>query len=84
MHVGTQYTHYKNNIKKLGIKTHNINFNRNSFNLLKNLLALIQIFRLIIKVKPDIFHLISIKPIMFGGLLSYIAPLKSLVISVTG
>ncbi len=84
VHVGTQYTSYKNKLKKLGIVTHSINFNRNSFNLLKNLLTLKQIFKLVVKVRPDIFHLISIKPIMFGGLLSYITPVKSLVISITG
>ena len=36
------------------------------------------------KIKPDILHLISLKPIIFGGLISFISPVNSMVISITG
>ena len=36
------------------------------------------------KIKPNIFHLISIKPIILGGIISFISPINSLVISITG
>ena len=84
VHIGTEFTKYKLLFVKLGFKVHNINFYRSSFNLFKAIHSLIQIFFLLKKIKPDILHVISIKPIVFGGLISFITPVKSLVVSVTG
>ena len=84
VHVGAQFKSYRKKFNHLGIKVHEINFNRNSLNPIANLFAVIQIFFLILKIKPQILHLISIKPIIYGGLLSFITPVKALVISVTG
>ena len=39
---------------------------------------------MILKVKPNVLHLISLKPIIFGGLISLVIPVKSIVISITG
>ena len=45
---------------------------------------MIQILKLFKNIKPDITHLISIKPVIFGGILSFFSPVKSMVISITG
>ena len=69
---------------KRGFKIYDIKFNRNSLNILKAFLPLFQIFLMILKVKPNVLHLISLKPIIFGGLISLVIPVKSIVISITG
>ncbi len=84
VHIGTEFSKYKSLFLKSGIKIHEVNFFRNSFNLFKAFYSLIQIFFLLKKIKPDILHTISLKPVIFGGLISFITPVKSLVISVTG
>ena len=84
VHIGTEFSKYKSLFLKSGIKIHEVNFFRNSFNLFKAFYSLIQIFFLLKKIKPDILHAISLKPVIFGGLISFITPIKSLVISVTG
>ena len=84
VHIGTEFSKYKSLFLKSGIKTHEVNFFRNSFNLIKAFYSLIQIFFLLKKIKPDILHVISLKPVIFGGLISFITPIKSLVISITG
>ena len=84
VHIGTEFSKYKSLFLKLGIKTHKVNFYRNSYNLLKAINSLMDVFFLLKKIKPDILHVISIKPIIFGGLISFITPVKSLVISVSG
>lgn len=84
VHIGTEFTKYEKSFLKLGFKTHKINFYRNSFNFLKAIHSIVQIFILLKKNKPDILHLISLKPIIFGGIISFISPVKSIVISVTG
>ena len=84
VHVATEFTKYKSKFKKMGFVTHNINFNRNSVNIITLLLSLIEIFFLLRKIRPDIFHLISLKPVFLGGLISFISPVRSVVISITG
>ncbi len=84
VHIATEFTIYKKFLKKKGFKIHEIKFSRNSLNILKAVVPLLQIFYMVLKVKPHILHLISLKPIIFGGLISIILPVKSLVISITG
>ena len=84
VHIATQFTRYKKTLLKMGFNTHDINFNKNSVNLLKAILPIFQIFFLIRKIKPTIIHLISLKPIIFGGFVTLISPVNSMVISITG
>ena len=84
VHIATEFSKYKDMLIKKGFKVHNINFNRNSMNLLRSLFVLFQIIHLIFKLKPDILHLISLKPIIIGGLVTFIFPIKLLVFSITG
>ena len=84
VHIATEYTKYKGKLKKMGFHTHNIKFNRNSMNLISMFTSLVQIYILFKKIKPNIVHLISLKPIFLGGLLSFFSPIKSVVISITG
>ena len=84
VHVATEFTNYKNFLKKKGFITHEINFNRNSLNIFMALIPLFQIFFLLYKIKPNILHLVSLKPSIFGGLISFISPVNSIVISITG
>ena len=84
VHIATQFTRYKKMLLKMGFKAHDINFNKNSVNLLKAILPIFQIFFLIRKIKPTIIHLISLKPIIFGGFVTLISPVNSMVISITG
>lgn len=84
VHIATEFSKYKDMLIKKGFKVHNINFNRNSINVFRSLFVLFQIVNLIFKLKPDILHLISLKPIVFGGLVTFIFPIKLLVFSITG
>ena len=45
---------------------------------------MIHIFKIILKVKPDIIHFISIKPVLIGGVISRLFPSISKVFSITG
>ena len=84
VHIATEFSNHRKMLSKMGFKLHNISFNKNSVNLLKTILPIFQIFFLIRKIKPNIIHLISLKPIILGGLVSLISPVNSMVISITG
>lgn len=58
----------KNNLEQKGIKCWNIELNRFSKNLFKNILIFTAFRKICKKIKPDLIHLITIKPILFGGL----------------
>ena len=82
--MATEFTKYKNKISKIGIKTHDIDLKRNSMNIFYMLRAFLQIFILILKVKPKILHLITLKPIILAGVIPIFYPINCLVLSVTG
>ena len=84
VHIATEFTQHKKMLLKMGFKVHNISFNKNSLNLFKIIIPIFQIFFLIKRIKPTIFHLISLKPVILGGLVSFISPVNSMVISITG
>ncbi len=84
VHIATEFTKYKNKLSKMGFKTHHINFNRNSLNLIKSIKPLLQIFLLYKNLNPNLVHHISLKPMVFGGFATLFTPIKSVVASVTG
>ncbi len=84
VHLATEFTKYKRKISKIGIKTHHVDFNRNSLNIFFALKAIFQIFLIIFKEKPKILHLVSLKPIIFGGLIPFFCHINLVVLSITG
>ncbi len=84
VHLATEFTKFKNKISKIGIKTHHVDFKRNSLNIFFAFKAIFQIFLLIFKEKPKILHLVSLKPIVFGGLIPFFCHINLVVVSITG
>ena len=79
----------ENNSIKI-LKKNNISYTtttlKNNFtlNLISELFALIRITFILIKLKPDIVHLVSPKAILFGGVACKLVRIKKLVISISG
>tara|TARA_B100000780_G_scaffold277864_1_gene249634 strand:+ start:316 stop:1404 length:1089 start_codon:yes stop_codon:yes gene_type:complete len=74
------------NVKKLqnlGCKFIDINFENDSFNILKDLMALIKIFLLIKNFKPDLFLNFNIKPVILGSIICNFMNIK-VVNTITG
>jgi hypothetical protein len=61
-----------------------IKLNRKSINLFTNLFSLFSILILLKKLRPDIVHLITIKPYLFGGIASRILKVPCVVSAITG
>jgi glycosyltransferase involved in cell wall biosynthesis len=61
-----------------------IKLNRKSKNLITNLFSLFSISLLFKKLRPDIVHLITIKPYLFGGIASRIVKVPCVVSAITG
>ena len=71
-------------LKKQGFKLTYIPINRGSINPFKELKTFLHIWKFLKSEKPDITHLVTIKPCLYGGIIARILNLPSVVIAVSG
>jgi glycosyltransferase involved in cell wall biosynthesis len=71
-------------LEKKGYKLTYLPMERGGKNLFKDLKSLILIFKLFKYEKPNLVHLITIKPYLYGGIISRLTGIKSLVSAVSG
>ena len=71
-------------LKKKGIKVCYVPMKRGSLNIIKNLQSFYYIWLFFKRERPDIAHLITIKPYLFGGVIARIIGIPSLVSAVSG
>ena len=84
IHIATQFTTEKNKLHQLGFTLHPLPIDRSSFNIKSNIKTFFRIYKLYKSVRPDICHLITIKPILYGSLIARFFRKLSLVISISG
>ncbi len=71
-------------IKDAGFTHYELRLSRSGLNFFYELLALTSLFRLFWKVKPDILHLVTIKPVLYGSLAARLSPVGGVVSAVSG
>lgn len=84
VHVATKAGETVSEISKLGFAHHVIPLSRSGNTVLGELASLFAIWKLLRKVKPDIVHLVTIKPVMYGGIASRFTSVKKVVAAVSG
>lgn len=84
VHVATVLTSYLTEMKALGLVVHPLTLDRSTSNVLSNGLTFIQILRLFFRVRPDIVHLVTIKPVLLGGLAARLASVRCVVTAISG
>lgn len=84
VHVATAVTDKQNMLESYGLKVHPLALVRDGlgmFNAVKTLFELRRIFK---TVKPDITHLVTIKPVLLGGLVARWLRVPALLSAVSG
>jgi glycosyltransferase involved in cell wall biosynthesis len=71
-------------IEAAGLIHHHIPLSRSGKNPLQELSSLWAIVRLFRQVKPELVHLITIKPVIYGGMAARLAGVKAVLSAVTG
>lgn len=71
-------------IKSFGFRHIIIPFSRSGQNPFYELLTLWEIFKLFNNEKPDLVHLVTIKPVLYGGIVSRLTGVKAVVAAVSG
>ncbi len=67
-----------------GIDFIHVPIQRGGINPFKDLVSLFSLWRLFRKLKPDIVHLVTIKPYLYGGIIARLVGVPSLVSAVSG
>ena len=84
VHFATGEFTNKHSLINKKINTHLINLERKAINPISNLKTIFDIFILIRKIKPDIIHLITPKPVLLGNISCLLARSKVVIFSITG
>ena len=71
-------------LEELGFTVHFVEFGRNRNNPFTELGALFQVISLFKSIKPDLVHLITIKPYLYGGIAARLAKVPAVVSAVAG
>jgi len=84
VHIATLLTRPIEELESHGLNVHPLSSQRNSFGLFSLVGSFIEIFRLFLKVKPEVVHLVTIKPLLLGGIAANLARVPGLVVAISG
>jgi glycosyltransferase involved in cell wall biosynthesis len=84
VYVFTKDTGKMEYLKSLGIRVCPINLERGSVNPVQSLKLLLDLKEKITSIQPDVVHLVTIKPVLIGGLASILAKVPSIVYAISG
>jgi len=84
VHIATLLTGPIEELESYGLQVHPLSSQRNKFSLFSLVESFIEVFRLFMNVKPDIVHLVTIKPLLIGGIAANLAKVPGLVVAISG
>lgn len=83
-HIATMGGEAVTSITDKGFIHHLLPLSRSGSNPFSELFSLFSIWHLLWKIKPKILHLVTIKPVIYGGIAARLAPVKGVVAAVSG
>lgn len=84
VHVATGSYEGKSKLETYGFTHHVFSIARAKINPFQDLLTIFSLFKLYRKIKPDILHHITIKPVLYGGIAARLAGVKNVVSAISG
>ncbi|WP_323590222.1 glycosyltransferase family 4 protein [Aliarcobacter butzleri] len=84
VHLACGVSDKKEYLENLGLKVHPLNLSRSGTGIKGELKAFIEIYNVLKKVTPDIAHFVTIKPVLYGGIVSRFLSIHNKVFSISG
>ncbi len=84
VHVATTLTGDASALERHGLIVHALHIDRSSSGLLGLFGLLASFLRLFWRLRPDVAHLVTIKPVLLGGLAVRLSPVRGVVYAVSG
>jgi len=73
-----------NLVLSYGIKFHPIRLSRSGLNIFLEAIAFVKIMRLIQSIRPNLVHLVTMKPVIYGGMIARMLRVDGVVIAISG
>lgn len=84
VHIASMPGHAVETITKAGFEHHELPLSRSGRNPMAELRLIFAIWKLLWRLKPDVLHLVTIKPVLYGGIAARLAPVKGVVAAISG
>jgi glycosyltransferase involved in cell wall biosynthesis len=84
VHLATEFTAYAEEFSQLGFRLHPLPSMRGAAGLLRSLLSLFALIKLFRRVEPDLVHLVTIRPVVLGGIAARIARVPAVLSAISG
>ena len=84
VHIATGITGMSDELHRYGFVVHPVAFDRSSTGLFNAIATIFSLWRIFVTVRPDLVHLVTIKPVLFGGLVARLVRVPGVVAAVSG
>ncbi len=84
VHLLCTMTDKKEYLESLGIVVHSFEFSRSGKNIFNELGSIYKLYQQIKKIKPGLVHLVTIKPVIYGGIVARLAKVPAVVSAISG
>ena len=84
VHIATTISSQNYKMKNCGLIVHPIKLARGNINIFSSIISFFQILNIVKKIEPSLLHLITIKPILYGGIIAKILKVPKTIISISG
>ena len=84
VHVATTLTQSRSKLEACGFTVHPIDIDRSSTGIVSLTKLFVSFLVLFWKLRPDILHLVTIKPVLIGGIAARFSPVGGILYSISG
>jgi glycosyltransferase involved in cell wall biosynthesis len=84
VHVATSLTQPRDKLEKFGLIVHPIDLHRGKVGFLSIITYFLNLISLLKKIKPNLIHLVTIKPVLLGGIAARIMRVPAVVYAISG
>jgi glycosyltransferase involved in cell wall biosynthesis len=84
VHLLCAVTDKQKYLEDLGITVHPFKFSRSGKNIFNELGSIYKLYQQVKKIKPDLMHLVTIKPVIYGGIVARLAKVPAVVSAISG
>lgn len=84
VHILCSVTSKSEHLESQGIIVHPFPFARKSQNVFSELTSIFSLYRQVKSIKPDLVHLVTIKPVLYGGIVARLAKVPGVVSAISG
>ncbi len=84
VHIATGLTDRQEELERLGLLVHPLVLSRHGAGMANAAHTALQLWRIFRAVKPDIVHLVTLKPVLLGGIVARLARVRGVVAAVSG